>query len=389
MIIQHASYLSDNGYAVTLAVQESFTDSTLAWHDKAPQLHCIPIEKARDQEYDFVIATWWKTALELGGFSARHYGYFVQSIESRFYDPAELPLRSLVESTYRLPLNYITEAGWIQRYLHDPHGQASAVVRNGIRKDIYQPCGSIANRMRPKGLRVLVEGHFGVPFKNTALSVRLAREAGVQDIWVLTGSDVKSLPWVSKVYSRIGIRDTAAVYRSCDILLKLSTVEGMFGPPLEMFHCGGTAIVLDVTGHEEYIVNNYNACVFSRCDLNGVVSTIRSLLDSPKQVDLLREGARATASCWPSWSESSAEFRNWVDSCINRNSDPVGLLRDRIRASWSDYTRDEAIRLKQNPRIKRGYFIESLIEKAPESIGSCLRRVKLLKELCLGSRVAH
>jgi hypothetical protein len=42
--------------------------------------------------------------------------------------------------------------------------------------------------------------------------------------------------------------DTPLVYRSCDILGKLSYVEGMFGPPLEMFHCGWTAIVYNVTG---------------------------------------------------------------------------------------------------------------------------------------------
>jgi hypothetical protein len=53
----------------------------------------------------------------------------------------------------------------------------------------------------------------------------------------------------------------ASVYRSCDDILKLSLVESMFGPPLEMFHCGGTAIVYNVTGHDEYIVHGRNALV--------------------------------------------------------------------------------------------------------------------------------
>lgn len=35
----------------------------------------------------------------------------------------------------------------------------------------------------------------------------------------------------------------------------------MFGPPLEMFHCGGTSIVYDVTGHDEYIVHDKNGLV--------------------------------------------------------------------------------------------------------------------------------
>jgi len=39
-------------------------------------------------------------------------------------------------------------------------------------------------------------------------------------------------------------------YARSDVLLKLSSVEGMFGPPLEAFHRGATAVVTPVT--EDY-----------------------------------------------------------------------------------------------------------------------------------------
>lgn len=65
------------------------------------------------------------------------------------------------------------------------------------------------------------------------------------------------------------------IYRSCDVIVKLSYIEGMFGPPLEMFHCGGTAIVYDVTGHDEYIVHEKNALVVKTDDDKQVINYIK------------------------------------------------------------------------------------------------------------------
>src|SRR3569832_1850883 len=94
VIVQHASYLRGQGFDITLAVQESFTPATLLWHDQIPKLRCIPFEDAKSEHFDLVIATWWKTALELGNFDAGRYAYFVQSIESRFYPGDERPLQA-------------------------------------------------------------------------------------------------------------------------------------------------------------------------------------------------------------------------------------------------------------------------------------------------------
>ena len=78
VIVQHASYLSEHGYDVTLAVQEPFNEETLSWHDKMTQLTCLPFQVAKNETFDLVIATWWKTALEINHFNAPRYAYFVQ-----------------------------------------------------------------------------------------------------------------------------------------------------------------------------------------------------------------------------------------------------------------------------------------------------------------------
>jgi glycosyltransferase involved in cell wall biosynthesis len=386
VIVQHAAYLHDKGYDVTLAVQEVFTIQTLAWHDCAMQLRCVPIEEAKSETFDLVIATWWKTALELRYFNALRHAYFVQSIESRFYPENELPLRALVESTYQLPVAYVTEATWIRDHLNENYLHDVALVRNGIRKDIYRTTGAVLEaRNRHRQPRVLVEGHFGVSFKNTALGVRLAREAGARDIWVLTGTAVKWIPGVNRVFSRVPMNVTPEIYRSCDILLKLSTVEGMFGPPLEIFHCGGTAIVFDVTGHDEYILDGQNACVVRRGDIDGVVTTLRRLLSDRNELEQLQTGALQTAEAWDSWDESSASFQDWVEKSL------AGPIVDRtVLAELSDkahasYVRDEQKRLVNIPRVPRHHF-SRLAVHFPASWVRAVKQLEAAIEVLFGPR---
>lgn len=389
VIVQHAAYLRDRGFDVTLAVQEPFSASTLTWHDEAPKLRCVPIDQAKTESFDLVIATWWKTAFELGQFNSQRHAYFVQSIESRFYPEEEAPLRALVDSTYQFPVTYVTEATWIRDHLSKHFGQTATLVRNGIRKDIYQTTGPTAAAQSDGQPRVLVEGHFGVPFKNTALSIRLAREAGAKDIWLLTGSPVRWIPGVKRIFSRVPMWQTAEIYRSCDILIKLSTVEGMFGPPLEIFHCGGTAVVFDVTGHDEYIVDGVNARVIPRGDAGAVVRTIRALLNDRAELRKLKDGALRTAKEWPSWEQSSDAFLRWVETALTAPATNQAALAELAAGAWADYGRDEQQRLRKNPRIVRRHKLSALAARLPATLVHAAKRLEAVLEVASRSKKAY
>ena len=391
VILQHASFLRDQGHDVTLAVQEPFGPETLAWHDEGPKLRCVSFDEARRGTYDVAIGTWWRTALDLATFDARHHAYFVQSIESRFYPEHEKALHALVDATYAFPVHFVTEATWIVHHLAAHFGKEARLVRNGIRKDIYTPDGPVvAPRPRSGQPRILVEGHFCVPFKNTALAVKLAREAGARDVWVMTGSRVTSLPGVSRVFSRVPIQTTAEVYRSCDVLLKLSTVEGMFGPPLEMFHCGGTAVVFDVTGHDEYIRAGENALVAEGRDVERVVAQIRALCDDRARLDSLKAGALATAAAWPAWAQSSAEFERWVIGVSSSaTSSPANRKRieELAARAWDRYKTDEARRRRRDPRALVRIKLAELVSRLPGAVREQITRVQTLSEVLSPSRL--
>jgi glycosyltransferase involved in cell wall biosynthesis len=390
VIVQHASHLRKVGHEVTLAVQEPFTNETLRWHDEAPKLRCVPIAAAKEERFDLVIATWWKTAFELADFDAGRYAYFVQSIESRFYPESELPLRGLVDATYHMPCAYVTEATWITRHLHTHFGQDAALVRNGIRKDVYTKQGSaVAPRPVTGQPRILVEGHFGVRFKNTALAIKLARKAGAKDIWLLTGSPLNWVPGVSTIFSRVPMVQTPTVYRSCDLLIKLSTVEGMFGPPLEMFHCGGTAVVFDVSGHDEYIRHGDNAIVVPTGDTERVVEEVADLLGNSDRLHALKQGALATAADWPSWEESSRAFADWI---LDAGSTMVFDRKDmaeRTKAAFARYDAEERSRLIANPGITRRYKLSALAAKLPTGMKRRIKALEAAGEMIFGGNKVY
>lgn len=317
VIYEHASRLKRKGYEVAIITRQEVQPDEHAWHSSAAELDWLTIRQARTACFDIIFATWWETAFLLRKLKAKHCAYFVQSIESRFFEPPDPQhhrnmeralWRNLCESTYSCAVPMITEARWIQEYLHQHHNNWPHLVRNGIRKDIYTAQGKAIAPRQPGCFRVLVEGPVEVFFKNVPTAIRLAKAAGANEIWLLTSSDIQSWPDVDRIFSQVPIHDTPAIYRSCDLVLKLSHVEGMFGPPLEMFHCGGTALVYNVTGHDEYIVHDQNAYVVRTDDENEVIRRLRHLKEHPAELVRLRQGAAATAAAWPDWDACSAKF---------------------------------------------------------------------------------
>lgn len=316
VIFEHAVRAMERGANVTIVTMERVARKELYWHDRAQNLNWKTIQEAEKEAYDVVICTWWRLVYEAYRLKGKHYIYFVQSVESRFYPAEEKPLRQLAEATYMLPMPVITEAAWIQEYLKKNYLRNVRLVRNGIRKDIYTPKGKCYAPREKGRLRVLVEGPVDVDFKNVPKTVSLCRKSEADEVWLMTSSDIKSYPGIDRVFSKVPIEETPQIYRSCDVIVKLSYVEGMFGPPLEMFHCGGTAITYDVTGYDEYIEHGINALVAVRDDDKKVMEYLNQLKREPDYLRKLKEGALHTANQWDSWERSSALFYEAVqDMC--------------------------------------------------------------------------
>lgn len=340
VIFEHAVRLKRAGCEVVVVPLFDMSTVASGWHPALDELEFATMPEIADRDFDVAVATWWPTVYELPRVRFRHAVYFVQSAESRFY--ASGPDRdsaAAAELTYTFGLPAITIATWLQMYLGFQHKTVSFLCRNGIDKTRYALTGpTIAPRSAGR-LRVLVEGSMA-PMKGVAQAVAAAVDGGADEVWLLTPSDVTAYPGCQRVLSRIPAVRTAEVYRSCDVLVKLSQVEGMYGPPLEMFHCGGTVVTNDVTGSEEYVVNGVNALVVPTDDPSAAASAVASLRDA-QLLSELRAGAVETANAWHDWDVAGAQFlRLIVGVAASPPIDRAALIA-RIRGTSSMY--DELI----------------------------------------------
>lgn len=365
VIFEHAVRAMEYGADVTIVTMEYVAKKELYWHDKAQKLKWKTIQEAEKETYDVVICTWWRLVYDAYRLKGKHYIYFVQSVESRFYPVEEKPLRQLAEATYMLPMPVITEAVWIQEYLTKNYLKKVRLVRNGIRKDIYTPEGKCYAPREKGRLRVLVEGPVDVAFKNVPKTVSLCRKSQADEIWLMTSSDIKSYPGIDRVFSKVPIEETPQIYRSCDVIVKLSYVEGMFGPPLEMFHCGGTAVTYDVTGYDEYIEHGINALVAARDDDKKVIEYLNKMKQEPAYLKKLKAGALNTARQWNSWEQSSALFYETVRELCGHNC--VSLQSRMEKESKFHF---------QNYRIAEDYYNRIKVMEESSMLKKCWIRLK-------------
>ncbi|MCI5212624.1 MAG: glycosyltransferase family 1 protein [Candidatus Electrothrix sp. ATG2] len=85
-----------------------------------------------------------------------------------------------------------------------------------------------------------------------------------------------------------------------------------------MFHCGGTALVYDVTGHDEYILHKQNSYVVARDNEVEVVHLLRHLKENPLELERLKQGAVQTAAAWPDWEKCSDKFEEALLEISNK-----------------------------------------------------------------------
>ncbi|MEW6249039.1 MAG: glycosyltransferase family 4 protein [Planctomycetota bacterium] len=312
VILEHALGLTRHGHRVWIVTAEPIDPRRLAWKPGVETLPLLAQAECRGRKFDLAIATWWRSVYDLPSVPARRYAYFCQSIESRFFTERDPDAQALAEYTYRQPLPIVTEAAWIAVHLRELYGREATLVRNGIDKQIFRPDGEAVAPRRADGLRVLVEGALRVPFKRVEWTIELCRRAGVAELWLLTPTACTGYPGVQRVLSQAPLPEVGRIMRSCDVLVKLSTVEGMFGPPLEMMHCGGTAITTDVTGHEEYMRHGENGLVVRRGEEAEVIKHLRALARDRGLLEHLKAGARQTAEEWPDWTAAVREFELFV-----------------------------------------------------------------------------
>lgn len=325
VIAQHARRLGELGWEPTLVLVRDQDEPSWHGYERLNHLRVRSRVQALDEHYDVAVATWWETTFSLFELSAERYAYFVQSLEDRFYGHNEAE-RLGAAMTLDIPVSFITEASWIAQTLGSLRPDAPCyLVRNGIDKDVFaSPEQAPANDYGP--LRVLIEGSPSSWFKHVHTAVRTAAMMTEEHRVTVVCGDRAALGEVQadEVVGPLSHREMASIYSRSDVLLKLSSVEGMFGPPLEAFHMGATCVVTPVTGHEEYVEHGWNGLLTDWDDLHGTARQLDLLARDRELLAFLRTNALETARAWPSWDQAT-QFMAGALLSIRREPQPGGV----------------------------------------------------------------
>lgn len=300
VVCEHLNRLKKLGYKTLIASYDNKTD--LSWFPNQ-SVKVIPLKGNQKtiEQYETVVATGWITAYELLLLNVKRKMYFVQSDETRFY-PKGSYLKQRVKRTYSFPFEFMTEAKWIQKWLKQNFNQESFYVPNGVNTDIFYPDTPLSPKPKNKK-RILLEGAINLPFKGMEEAFKVVQNLDCE-VWCVSYDGKPKPEWhCDRFFEKVPMQQMKNIYSSCDILLKLSRVEGFFGPPLEMMACGGVSIVAKVTGYDEYIKDGYNALVTTPGNINKTKKLLQKLINDKKLYNLLKSNSQKTVEKM-SWDNS-------------------------------------------------------------------------------------
>jgi glycosyltransferase involved in cell wall biosynthesis len=219
-------------------------------------------------------------------------------------------------------------------------------------------------------LRIVIEGNPTVWFKGVreALAAVLAMQEPRHVTLVSALRDVDTAG-ADEVVGPLSHEEMAALYARSDVVLKLSRVEGMFGPPLEGMHCGATCVVAAVTGHEEYVEHGVNGLVVDWDDPRGTSRALDLLARDRALLHHLRLGALATARAWPSWEQAATMMAGALREVARRPAPDATPALARALADVRSATEAQALVVTERDRLRYRVApierLDAVVERRP------------------------
>ena len=292
VICQHANRLKRRGHDVLL-ISMGKKDEVIDWfpHQNVP---IIWLDDCPG-DLDILVATSWRTSFWVAALPARNKCYFVQSDETRFHPEGSM-WEHITRLSYMMDFNFLTEAKWIKDWLKKEFNKDAFLVPNGLDSELFRPAKPLEPKIKKP--RILLEGAIGLPYKGMKEAFEAVSDLDVE-VWCVSSFGEPQPEWkCDRFFQQVPITQMKHIYSSCDILLKLSRVEGFFGPPLEMMACGGTCVVGKVTGSDEYIVPDVNALVVDPMDIDGARDALKLIISDKDFKSKLIANGLQTAKEW-------------------------------------------------------------------------------------------
>ena len=258
-----------------------------------------PVRDSDVADGDIVIASWWETAPWVNALSARKGAkvYFMQD-----YGAVGQEIEKLIP-TWQMPFTFVTLNSQLQAMIKAQNPSASvAIMRNAVDHSVFKAAPRARNIRPTIGLI-----HRNQPTKGMDIAAQALTEIrkGIPDLRAIAvGASTSTLPdWVELVH-RPDDQALAQVYRSCDLWLFPSRMEGFGLPIIEAMASHTPVISTRVGGAEDVITDGASGYLVEIDDWRSMSQRATALLTGPEThwSDMSKAAHDAVAS--HTWSDA-------------------------------------------------------------------------------------
>jgi GT2 family glycosyltransferase len=274
--------------------------------------------QALSAESAIKIATWWETAdpVWLGSVITGIPVYFVQDIESSYYQGRDDVMAARVLSRYRPEFSYAVTTDWIKRTLEGRFRVHAVRIGVGYEERAFRRLDHVSRRPRT----VLVAAR-SEPLKNFAYTKRILHELQKLDFKIIAfGPDGDSLlEGLSQIeyHYKPSDSDLCRLYNQAEFFIQTSLHEGFSLPPIEAMACGCAAILTHARGNEEYIEDLENCIVVPHDDPETAVARVLAVASNKNQISRLVAGGFRTVQRY-TWEAVNARMKRFLDVIVAR-----------------------------------------------------------------------
>jgi len=256
-----------------------------------------PLSKAIP-DCDFNIATLYSTAFPVWLNGKGGLFYLMQD----YYEQMETSFeKRAFQSTLRLGFSFIVDSSYLKDLVLSEQPDAKIKVGLlGVDSEVFHKAYPAQNNNEHSTIIAILRGGYTKGndiLINVLNSVNKIKPINVRLITNNTSllSYQKTIAFHFTPYIGINDKFLASLYSSSDLFLFTSRVEGFGLPPLEAMACGVPVVTTDCKGNRDYAIDGHNCLMHEPSDLNGLISSVITLLSNDAMRTHLIDNGLTTA----------------------------------------------------------------------------------------------
>jgi O-antigen biosynthesis protein len=264
---------------------------------------------------DVSIATLWETAYAVARFPhTRRKFYLVQDFEPMF-NPAGT-IYALTEESYRLGLYGLCNTQRLLDIYEENYGGRGIAFTPAVDRSLFHPRGRREWSDSPTTIFVYARpGHWRNCWELASVALKdLKRRLGDRIRIVTAGSWARpdDLGSGIKHLGLLDYRETANLYRHCDIGIALTVSEHPSYLPLELMACGVAVVAFDNPAGS-WLLHDQKNCLLARRTADGLSSVIERLVrDVGLRHELSQQGLRDIDEHFSSWDKAFSSIYRFL-----------------------------------------------------------------------------